>query len=209
MTHCTIEIVEFKDEILKPLIRVWAGRHPEIYNNTFNYARFFLPSIFPQVDAAIYLDADTIVQSDLQRLLNLFSSRKRSDSILMAVVGKTSGKRSLCSVLKCEDPLIDSLVSNKEEPYFNAGVLVTSLNEWRRRDVTGRAMQLLTVNSQRKLWRWGSQGPLCLVFSGEWEELPPSWNERGARLWTSEMRADLSRHVNVTYICIFTCILLI
>jgi len=47
--------------------------------------------------------------------------------------------------------------------------------------MTGKLEKWMNINKSRRLWRWGSQGPLGLVFYDRWMELDAGWNERNVR----------------------------
>jgi len=214
-----IELVEFRDSHIAPLIKVWEGKSLSIYNNTFNYARYYLPSIFPRISNMIYLDPDTVVVTDIGKLWDLFTSilkvnnnkekvnnfesliKKHSnmqerelwngemDKILFAVSSKPTKSGSVCGLLNCDDIVISQIVKDKDSKYFNAGVFATNLEIWRKENITERLEYWLKINKQRKLWKWGSQGAMALVFYDRWQELPSSWNDRNARKQSSSPRS--------------------
>eukprot|EP01102_Stenamoeba_stenopodia_P012533 TRINITY_DN3975_c0_g1_i1.p1 TRINITY_DN3975_c0_g1~~TRINITY_DN3975_c0_g1_i1.p1 ORF type:complete len:316 (+),score=27.67 TRINITY_DN3975_c0_g1_i1:386-1333(+) len=183
ITEMPVEIAEFNDARVKPLIRVWEGKHLHVYYNTFNYARYYLPAIFPNVTSMIYLDPDTIVTTDIGELIDKFHNRKDKTKFMGAVSSKTVDSRysHCCFLVNCDDEEIRSVVKRPETKFFNAGVFVTDLARWREEDITGQLETWLRGNTQRRLWRWGSQGALVLVFYGKWEDIGREWNERNAR----------------------------
>jgi len=179
-TKIPIEIVEFNDAKIRGLIRVWDGRKAEVYYNTFNYARYYLPSMFPSISQMIYLDPDTIVLGDLGELDSAF--RKRNSSNYFWAVppkGRLDVYSLYCFLVNCEDFEIGMLIQNKTtSSFFNAGVFVTDLQRWREDNVTERLEYWLRRNTQTRLWRWGSQAALALVFYGRWDPLGQEWNSR-------------------------------
>jgi lipopolysaccharide biosynthesis glycosyltransferase len=57
-------------------------------------------------------------------------------------------------------------------PYFNAGVMLIPLDEWRSNRVGERALDLL----RGRTLRYGDQCALNVVAGGQWHTLPPRWN---------------------------------
>lgn len=174
------ELVEFNPNRVKPLIRVWKGLH--MHSDPFNFARFYMPNLFPEVSEVIYLDPDIIVKADLQSVLKFFRRRESpSTTILAAVPSKKerpTRKNTYGFLLNCLDPEIAAVIKQPKTQYFNAGVLVTDLALWRQYNITAQLEVWMHRNTQRKLWKWGSQAPLALVFYEKWMALDYSWNER-------------------------------
>eukprot|EP01104_Vermistella_antarctica_P009204 TRINITY_DN2347_c0_g1_i2.p1 TRINITY_DN2347_c0_g1~~TRINITY_DN2347_c0_g1_i2.p1 ORF type:complete len:278 (-),score=35.90 TRINITY_DN2347_c0_g1_i2:676-1509(-) len=77
--HTSFEVVEFDGSRIVHLIRVWKGM--SMHGNPFNFARFFLPELFPDIDDMIYLDPDTIAVDDVGKLFDEFRSRKVRDTL--------------------------------------------------------------------------------------------------------------------------------
>eukprot|EP01104_Vermistella_antarctica_P017730 TRINITY_DN6343_c0_g1_i1.p1 TRINITY_DN6343_c0_g1~~TRINITY_DN6343_c0_g1_i1.p1 ORF type:complete len:327 (+),score=41.10 TRINITY_DN6343_c0_g1_i1:289-1269(+) len=199
-----VEIVEFNDARVKPLIYVWEGKHMNVYYNTFNYARFYMPHLFPSVNNMVYLDPDTITNVDIGNLLDLFVNRQDKSKTLGAVQSKRKRTRfsTYCFLLNCEDEEVGSRIKNGMEMFFNAGVFVTDLRRWREEDVTGQLERWMQKNTQRKLWIWGSQPPLALVFYGKWMHLEWKWNDR--ELYKRVQKHFEKKHTINTYIYHFT-----
>eukprot|EP01104_Vermistella_antarctica_P002709 TRINITY_DN12927_c0_g1_i1.p1 TRINITY_DN12927_c0_g1~~TRINITY_DN12927_c0_g1_i1.p1 ORF type:complete len:439 (+),score=71.92 TRINITY_DN12927_c0_g1_i1:395-1711(+) len=200
-----IEFIAFNDSRIAPLIRVWEGLHPEIYYNTFNYARFYLPYMLPNVTEMVYLDPDTVTLSDLSGLTNQLRQKrkehlsgKRKENVLMMAVNSKHTKFGLvCKLLNCNDAMVKKIVTKRRHYYFNAGVFATDLSLWREYDITGEIERVMHINTERRLWRWGSQGPMVLVFYNKWVHAGYSWNERGAGLMTQQEEKNPNATINV------------
>ncbi len=84
-----------------------------------NDYRLLIPRIIPEtISTALYLDSDMIVNGDISGLLDT------------AVGDKVVGA--------CADPVGQSVM--RKPGYFNSGLLLMNLGEWRRRDTGGKAM---------------------------------------------------------------------
>jgi len=174
-----IEILEFDDSVVSPLITIWEGSH--FHRNTLNYARFFLQDLFPHLSYMIYMDPDTITRGNLGEMVKLFKNiRKNEPHMLLAAVPynyRRWFRGTYAYILNCFDTEISAAV-NCTEPYFNAGVFVTNLQLWRAARVRERLEIWMGRNANRQLWKLGSQAPFNLVFSGRWAPLAPVWNFR-------------------------------
>jgi len=109
-----------------------------------------------------------------------FTNRKDTSKYFSAVDSKTKNIYSSTYdfLVNCEDMEVKLRVKRPNSKYFNAGVFVTDLQRWRQDGVTHQLEYWLSLNTQRKLWNWGSQAPLALVFYDKWISVDPSWNER-------------------------------
>ena len=76
-----MEIVVFDSTYVSPLIRVWEGRAALL--EPLNYARFFLPDIFPSLQHSIvvYMDPDTVMANS-QDIAELHSTLERHQQVL-------------------------------------------------------------------------------------------------------------------------------
>jgi lipopolysaccharide biosynthesis glycosyltransferase len=119
-----------------------------------------------EVERVIWLDCDLLVLADLSRLWAL-----------------RNGDRT---ALAAPDPLVPRLGSRfgvaawrelglaADAGYFNAGVLVIDLAQWRREKVAERAADYLRRFSHRVVF-W-DQEALNAVLAGRWGELDSRWN---------------------------------
>jgi lipopolysaccharide biosynthesis glycosyltransferase len=72
--------------------------------------------------------------------------------------------------------------------YFNAGVLVVNLDQWRRERATDNLVRFVT---SREALSWFDQDALNSVFAGRWKPLHPRWNAMNS-LWTwPDLAADI------------------
>lgn len=145
------------------------------------YLRIQLGSTLPEcVDRVIYIDCDTIIMSDLNKV---FQSDMGScicagvPDYLMPSIG--------LAIRSCEDLDLDP-----RGTYFNSGFLVIDLNRWRNENIESLILQDLCNNQYR--YDWHDQCGINAVLSGKIKELPREWNvQLGQAL--GDPNADLSR----------------
>ena len=80
--HSPLDVVQLDPRLLKGRIHVYSS--PEEVGNLSslaNFGRFFFHELFPQLERALYLDADVIVKGDIAELWRQFCA---SDQLLFA-----------------------------------------------------------------------------------------------------------------------------
>ena len=128
------------------------------------YFRIFIPQLIDSsVEKILFLDSDIIVRHDISQLW----STDISDYTHAAV----------------ENPCIsDSFKNNlgvyENTSYFNAGVMLMNLKQWRDLDITNQAIQFIHDYPQRIIF-W-DQDVLNFLLQGKWFKLAPYWNAQEA-----------------------------
>ena len=149
-----LRIIDIKQE-LHDIKSVGAGS----YVSFSAYSRLFIPGLFgDDADRAIYIDGDTIITGDLQPLTELDLQGKP-----FAI-----GYDCLHNSYK---KLIDIPPS---APYFNSGVLVMDLQEWRNRQCSERIFDYM--KNVRHDFMFGDQDYFALVLADDATILPPQYN---------------------------------
>ena len=131
------------------------------------WGRLFLDKLLPtDLSHVLYLDCDTLVQSDLTPLLN-------------AELGQ-------CSVGACKDQFqyMSGAVEQRrtelrlspEGDYFNAGVMVLDWKSVLDGDLLAQAREALRTHRGSLTLRFADQDILNLLLDGNWRELDPAWN---------------------------------
>jgi len=173
---------------LNPPIEQIADLKTENHLNLVTYLRLFMPSLLPELERVIFLDADLLVQRDLAKLWHT----PLNDAPVAAVndyftpylnTRQTIGRPSICDRFpdKCFPvPNYRELGLKKTAGYFNAGVMHVNLNKWREMDVFSQAVRLVREN--REHVRYCDQYALNVLFSQTWEPLDPRWNQN-SNLW--------------------------
>lgn len=130
-----IEFIEIKGDEIK---------HSDYWNRATSFQRsamyrLLLPQVLPHLDKILYIDSDTIIAKDLCEL----DSIDIGDNLLGAV-----REFSIAETIRQKPELfthikqygIDKLVASAR--YFNSGVLIMNLKEFRRQNITHRALHL-------------------------------------------------------------------
>lgn len=137
-----------------------------------NFCRFHLPRLYPELDRIMYLDGDLVVQADLAELARLATLERHSLAAVPVATFGTSG-----GFYDKESPLLEGI--DLDAPVFNNGVFVTSLERWRRDDVTARLEDRMRAHREHLGdMAFGTQTLMNLVFYRAFEELPAGWNLR-------------------------------
>ncbi len=142
---------------------------PKKYFTTATLGRLQLATFLPDgVDRVIYLDADTLVLSDISVLVEVYLGVGG----VGAVVNEIAPNRS---VQVFGDRVLQSEYGARPPGCLNSGVLVIDVRTWRANHMSERA---------EELWRrFGPQlrGPdqdiLNILLEGRWTELSPEWNK--------------------------------
>ena len=103
------------------------------YYSKATYYRLFIADLFPQYEKALYLDCDIVVLGDISKLYNHDLRNNLVGAIPDGAVQLTEEFIEY----------VNKGLGIKEENYFNAGVLLMNLSEFRRTDLEGRFIKLL------------------------------------------------------------------
>ncbi|SFP81112.1 Lipopolysaccharide biosynthesis protein, LPS:glycosyltransferase [Mesorhizobium sp. NFR06] len=136
---------------------------------TAAYARILIPEMLPDCDKAIYMDADTLVVSDLSGLW----SADLGDNLVAGVIDGF-----------VEQEELDDVGMSRNE-YINSGVLTMNLAAWRRDGIADRIFAKVrqTANS-----RYLDQTALNTVVRGRVLFLDREWNFFSERYMQIERR---------------------
>ena len=137
----------------------------EQFNETIYY-RLLIPELIPQqFTKAIYLDADVIVEANLDRLW----THEMDGHALLAVPERTVSDPEW-GVAQWRELGLDP-----NAPYFNSGMLVLNLRRWREEAIGHRIMKYLT--DQREALNYpGDQEGFNAILCGDWKPLDWKWN---------------------------------
>lgn len=124
------------------------------------YARLFLASILPvDVDKVLYVDCDILFTDDVSDFYNT----DMKDSLIAGVQDLL-----LSSVYK------DSIGISKDEPYFNAGILLIALKAWREENLQARFLEFLNAHNGKVYHH--DQGIINAVCAGRKTVCIPRYN---------------------------------
>ena len=134
------------------------------------YYRLLIPDLLlgENVQKAIYLDCDLMLNADISELWNVELGR----NVLAAVAETNEGCRYVSSPRALR--LYKELGIPEKNKYFNSGVLVMNLQEWRKRNITAKVCNYLTENREQVIYH--DQDGLNAILWDSWLELPTDWN---------------------------------
>lgn len=120
------------------------------------YYRYLLPEILPDIDKALYLDGDTIVNGDISALFDIdltdcYCAGVEDIYIKEIDHAQTLGIRGL---------------------YINAGVILFNLEQMRANNVLTKLIELSGTNS----FKYQDQDAINIVFNGKIKELDCVYN---------------------------------
>lgn len=134
-------------------------------------ARIYLEKLLPQdVDKVIYLDADTLILSDLKELYNI--------DLEGYVYGMVQDISCLADVVT---------IYNYENGYYNSGVILMDLKMSRKKKISENLEKFYLENldkfdfsksERRKAFLYPDQDLINVVMDNKIKELPPKWNQQ-------------------------------
>merc|ERR1719198_2764778 len=160
------------------LIRVVSGQNSSACNglegcdasrakrlsNSFNFARFFLSDILPELDQVIWMDCDVVITNGMDIIWN---SAKRSSSLVSAFTEPERFGR-----FYLQEDLLKNLLEDRfkvdydmDADSFNDGVIVINLKRWREERVQEALLWLMQQHgdSPTGLWKYGTQPIMMLL----------------------------------------------
>ncbi len=147
-----------------------SGRHfyTAMHITPITYLRLAMLDILEYYDKALYLDCDVIVCGDISELFHT----NVEDSYLAAAVDTVMA--GWCNVK--DNPQLaynrDMLGLKSEFTYFNAGIILVNLKEFRKNYTTKKLMDI----AASKNWKWFDQDVLNMVCQGKVTILDNEWN---------------------------------
>ncbi len=145
------------------------------YYSRATYFRFFISRLFPEYRKALYLDCDIVVRADISRLFHVPLGRNLVAAVQEEVMAETPVFGNY----------VEAVLEMPCAEYFNAGVLVMNLAEFRRRRVDDLFIRLL---GERKYDVTQDQDYLNVLCRGssvlvdtEWNKTPFYTNAFGTR----------------------------
>lgn len=130
------------------------------------YARMLLPVLLPKdIKRVIYLDCDMLVRWPVEKLYEIDLEGHPLGAV----------KDSLAPFIALRrDMRQNSNIFDAADPYFNSGVLVMDLEQWRQLDIKTKIAELAQKGLMKQLYF--DQDMLNLIFRGQWRQLPWRWN---------------------------------
>lgn len=125
------------------------------------YYRFFIAQKVPSsVNYILYLDCDIIVRDNLRQLYETDLTK----NIIAAVYDK----------MPFEIDTINRLCLPIENGYFNSGVLLINVQQWRLNHITSKLCKIILNNAEKLAFP--DQDALNILFNGNWKKLHLRYN---------------------------------
>lgn len=138
----------------------------DYYTNT-TYFRLFIANLYPQYNKAIYLDSDIVVLGDIAELYN----QDIGDNLIAAAPD------DVIQTIKVFQEYAEKVVGVADyRNYFNAGILLMNLDEFRRFDFQNKFLYLLetikfTVAQDQDYLNRLCKGKVKIIDKG-WDKMP-------------------------------------
>ncbi len=128
------------------------------------YARLEIPDALPiDVERVIYLDTDLIVLDDIEKLWNINIGEYPIAGV--ADYGILGSKRWVKEKK-------NNIGLNFKTEYFNSGVLIINLKQWRKNNLCKKLFEVARKNN----FSHHDQDVLNKVFMNNWYKIPLRWN---------------------------------
>lgn len=149
-------------DILKPIEKTL----PDMFYYTLAaYYRLFIEKAFPQYDKAIYLDCDVILLTDIAELYNT----DIGDNLIGAVYEQNTDRDIRFT------NYVEDIIGIPHNTYFNSGVMIMNLKEFRRFGVQDKFLNMLTTYNFDCLAP--DQEYINVICHGRVKYLPTGWNK--------------------------------
>jgi lipopolysaccharide biosynthesis glycosyltransferase len=145
----TLHFIDIDASILQPL--------PDFHGNRTTYSRLIMARLLPDsLEKILYLDCDMIVTSSLSELFATDIEGKYAAVVIEAV----------------SMPHLASL--NLQHPYFNAGMLLFNLKQYRQDQMEEKAFDF--AEKHRKMLLFADQDIFNPIFGNHVVYVPIKWN---------------------------------
>ena len=157
----TIDFIDISENVEKI-----KSHFKNIYHfSIVTYYRLFIASLFPQYDKILYLDCDLVVLGDISKLYNTDIGENILGVVSDQYVSNTKEFRLYAEKAIGVDP----------DTYFNAGVLLISLEQFRKNNIEEKFTDLITEYDFDLLDP--DQAYLNYLCFGKTVILPNGWNK--------------------------------
>jgi len=148
------------------------GMNFPLVPNTYplnTYVRLFIPYFMPQgIEKVLFMDVDMLVLDDISKLWHTDIGAHAIGAVTDSIT-KTIGNVGGDGIENWQELGLD-----KNAPFFNAGLQLINIREWKRQGITEKVLNC--INENRKYARMGDQYGLNVVFAGRYFKLDPLWN---------------------------------
>ncbi|MCG3266948.1 glycosyltransferase family 8 protein [Yoonia sp. I 8.24] len=134
------------------------------------FSRIFVSEIVPEdIDRVLYIDCDVVVGDDISKLWDIDMT---GTAFMCALDGPGD---TFDMYIRDKFP---EVIAPPETPYFNSGVMLVNLPEWRRREIMIKARDFISRHGHALTHM--DQCALNAVGVGAWKPLDDWWNTQVA-----------------------------
>ncbi|XP_007907052.1 glycosyltransferase 8 domain-containing protein 1 [Callorhinchus milii] len=206
------KILEFNTSVLDGKVPIGGD---ETNLKPLMFARYYLPTLVPGLQKAIYLDDDVIIQGDIRELYETelkvgyaAAFSEDCDSVSSKVMVRGAGSQNTyLGFLDYKKETIRKLGIKAGTCSFNPGVFVANLTEWRQQNITQQLEKWMEINVEETVYNGALVGgsptpPLLIVFYKKHSSIAPLWHIRhlgsniGTRYSSHFVRAAKLLHWN-------------
>ena len=164
--------IDFLNEHIE-IMKEYAAEKTKYIFNIMNFARFYLPVVFKEINIGIYLDIDMICRKPFFHILKEYNFFKNDFNILSPLI------------LNCREMGLDKIGFYGKA--FNAGFMVWNLKKYREQHLIKKFRQLVKFHNENRIWKLGTQPILNILYYNKVIDINKNWNRRGfGRIITSE-----------------------
>lgn len=135
------------------------------YYSLAAFYRLFIEKAFPQYDKAIYLDCDVVLLTDIAKLYDV----DVGDNLVAAAYEQNTSRAPMFT------NYVEEIIGIPYYTYFNSGVMVMNLKEFRKFGVQDRFIKMLTTYNFDCLAP--DQEYINVICHGRVKYLPTGWNK--------------------------------
>ncbi|MEE2641752.1 MAG: glycosyltransferase family 8 protein [Planctomycetota bacterium] len=147
------------------------------------YYRLLLSEVLPaSIHKILYLDCDLLIRGDLVELWEMDLEGATIGAVPDIACPNIDASHGMDN-FRLANPYLASFcpVGNYEElgidskaRYFNSGVMLIDLQQWRQRNISQRLIDCMRENEEH-IWCW-DQYALNVVLHDQWKEIGLQWN---------------------------------
>eukprot|EP00054_Salpingoeca_dolichothecata_P029730 m.235559 g.235559 ORF g.235559 m.235559 type:complete len:404 (+) comp26534_c2_seq3:297-1508(+) len=178
------QIAIMDPSLVKGKVKIRRGRSS--LKAPLNYARFFLPSLFPSLEGKfIFVDDDTIVRGDIVE----FYQFDIKDFVIAVSPDANPLQKQLNNwgnqyrrFIRDAHPVFTraNLTIDPSTTSFNAGVFLANMTRWKQQNISAQLMYWLELNTVKNIFAaGGSQPPMMVVFYRNYATIDPFFHARG------------------------------
>ena len=166
LNECDGFVIDFID--ISNSLKTIKTHFKNVYHfSVATYYRIFIASLFPQYDKIIYLDCDLVVLGDIAKLYNT----ELGDNIMGAVSDQYVSSTKEFRIYA------EKAIGVNPDTYFNAGVLLISLEQFRKNDIENKFIKLIKdydfdlLDPDQAYLNYLCYGKVCILPNG-WNKSP-------------------------------------